>query len=721
MKYAVLHPHKVLSLRKFHIADWSVEPDINAVSRGERSFHLEPKVMQVLLQLAMHPNQVLSKEQLIAKVWADAFVTDDVLTRSISEIRRVLDDDARSPRYIQTIPKSGYRLIVPVSFEPEPVLSNEPQSSPASGNPVPGASSTAMQPRTNWALPIGLLVLLMLAVTVFVRTRRPVQQPQPSYKAVPLTSNLGTESQPNFSPDGKQIAYVWDGGNGGFRHVYVKLLGTESELRLTSGEANDYSPVWSPDGTSIAFLRQGENELGIYIVPAIGGTPRKVYTPSGKIDVAAEWERGALSWSPDGHRIIFPDGKSATRRSAIFSLDLQSMSSQQITAPSNLLDGDYCPVFSPDGNHIAFVRGSEGFVRDIYVMPASGGEPSRLTSDNRYVSSLAWTNDSRSIVFSSNRSGRFGLWQVSVEGGQPERLPVGGDDAFAPAIAHSGALAYVQRFAKWSLIRASIAAPGETSTLLTSIEQESAPRYSPDGSRIAFQSWRSGTPEIWTIGSNGAGIVKVTSFGGPLTGSPAWSPDGRKIAFDSRRKGHSHIYVVSDSQGQPDQVTDGDFNDILPSWAHDGRSIYFSSNRSGSFEIWKLRLSNGTPQQITSHGGFLAEDSEDGKWLYYTKSDAPGVFRMSLEKGAEEILLAQPAVGYWGFWDKSGDEIFYLDSTGPSLNVFDIRTHRSRQIAKLKRMPPPFSGVTVAPDRKSLLYTDLSDSGSHITLVENFR
>lgn len=99
----------------FRINDWLVQPQINSVEKNGETWHLEPKVMQVLVQLASHPNQVLSKEKLLDAVWHDTFVGDDVLVRCISEIRYVFGDDPRSSRVIQTIPKGGYRLIAPVS------------------------------------------------------------------------------------------------------------------------------------------------------------------------------------------------------------------------------------------------------------------------------------------------------------------------------------------------------------------------------------------------------------------------------------------------------------------------------------------------------------------------------------------------------------------------------------------------------------------------------
>src|SRR5215471_15264075 len=100
----------------FQVGEWFVEPDLNSLSANGNTIHLEPKIMQVLVCLAAHSNKLVSKERLIRTVWAETFVGDDVLTRSISELRRCFGDDPKEPQFIETIPKSGYRLIAPVSF-----------------------------------------------------------------------------------------------------------------------------------------------------------------------------------------------------------------------------------------------------------------------------------------------------------------------------------------------------------------------------------------------------------------------------------------------------------------------------------------------------------------------------------------------------------------------------------------------------------------------------
>ena len=608
------------------------------------------------------------------------------------------------------------------------------------------ATGPAKRPQPRWWAKrwiwLSAAVILVVGVAVMFYSSHPPSEgvtrsrsesSLPPMKVVPFTSFAGHEASPAFSPDGNQIAFAWDGGASDSIDIYVKLIDAGTPLRLTTHPGINRSPTWSPDGRYIAFARFSESEKGIFTVPALGGTERKLYSPDWEIPYF-----GTVTWSPDGKFLAYQDRSSPQTPYSIWLLSVDNLERRQVTWPAqNLVDEN--PAFSPDGQTVAFVRASSGRVSDIYLVPIGGGEPRRLTFDNREIDGLAWTPDGREILFPSDRGGGYGLWRISLTGGTPERLAVGGNYDFSPplgkpvnhlSISRQGnRLAYVQSAFDTNIWRIEIPESNERSNpptrLIASTNLDQAPQYSPDGKRIVFESTRSGSYEIWLCDSNGTNLVQLTSLD-RTTGTPRWSPDGRNIAFDSRIESHSDIFVISAEGGTPRRLTTDASDDVVPSWSRDGRWIYFSSNRTGDRQVWKVPAEGGEAVQVTRQGGFAAFESPDGKFVYYTAySKTPGIWRVAVEGGEEAQVLDQPKLGYWGCWAVVNDGIYFINTEvkqHPVIELFNFATRRVRQIATMeKEVVPLNAGFAISPDSRWILYAQVDQSGGDIVMVENFR
>jgi Tol biopolymer transport system component/DNA-binding winged helix-turn-helix (wHTH) protein len=725
----------------YRIGDWLVHPRINSMERDGKILHLEPKVMQVLLALASEAGEVVTRERLRNAVWPDVFVGEDVLIRAISELRRAFSDDPREPTVIQTIPKVGYRLITSVSVvEADSVKGSadgegEAISSTSEGTaraleiaPGPTASATPgvevpvsrLNSRLLWAASL-VLVLGGLLWAVFVpRPSRHIAR-LGSYTSRPLTTYPGSELQPSLSPDGSAVSFVWLKEGERYGHVYVKLLGSEAPSRLTTGTADELSPAWSPDGRWIAFIRHEGDRSSVHIIPAIGGSEEEIY----KLPTNHVWDYGGLAWTSDGKALIFPQQASPQTASQLVEVAVDGRAVQTITSPPEGWNGDWTPVVSPDGSELAFVRGPEGSVYDIYVMKLPHGAPRRITKDNRLIAGLTWSQDGSSIVFSSDRSGSMSLWRVSAHGGEPEHEPAGGDNAYSPSIAKQGnRLVYSHGSASWSILAADLTGRGPVAEadILTSSEQDASPHVAPSGDKIAFQSWRSGAQEIWTSKTNGADPVQLTSLSASA-GSPFWSHDGRRIAFDARPDSFAHIYVIDAEGGSPHEITHGNYNDIVPSWSHDDRWIFFGSNRTGTWQVWKIPSDgSGSAQQVTTAGGMVGIEGTDGLWLYFTHYGEPGLWRCPIGGGKEKKIFDGPPTGSLNYWTLSGNYIYSLsDEDGQfTLQKIEPEQGKSQAIYTLKHDPTPFAGVSVSPDQKHIFFAELDRASSNLTLVEHF-
>jgi Tol biopolymer transport system component/serine/threonine protein kinase len=545
-------------------------------------------------------------------------------------------------------------------------------------------------------------------------------------KIIPFTSFPGAEFRPSFSPDGNQLAFEWNGEKEDNYDIYAKLVDNSALLRLTTHPARDYSPAWSPDGRSIAFLRslRPENVLpamDVYLVSALGGADRKL------AEGIRTTESPSLSWSPDGKFLALGDKTSPDGPDGIFLLEIGSGQRRKLTSPPAQIEGDSTPAFSPDGRKLAFVRWVTSGVSDLYLTPAAGGEPKRITFDNATIRGLAWTPDGEEIVFASERRGVSSLWRISARGGEPELAEAIGSSVQYPIVSSRGdRLAFTQLINDTNIYRVDLTAPASQRSsrdkFLASTLEDDSPQYSPDGKSIVFGSTRSGSFEIWLCGSEGQQPRQLTTMGGPLTGTPRWSPDSRQIAFDSRSQGNADIYVISVEGGAPRRLTTEPSEDVVPGWSKDGRWVYFCSNRGGRREIYKLPSEGGPAVQVTTQGGFECFESPDGQFLYYTKRSYDStLWRRPTAGGEETLAFNSDRVIHMRNWALSNQGVYFASSES-AIEFLNFATGKATPVATAeKRLTRGVPGLTVSADGKWMLFTQIEQQGSDIMLMENFR
>jgi len=693
-------------------------------SNGHRLI-LQDQPFQVLTILLQHPGRLVSREELKKKLWpTDTFVDfDHGLNKAVNRLRETLSDSADHPRFIETLPRKGYRFIGSVDNVAPAV---------ASGN----------APKVNWTtrwISVGATLALLCGVGIWRFSRSSSEVPLPAIEMVPLAGLSGFETQPAFAPDGIHVAFVLHASeNSG---IYTVMAGGEKSLRLTSN-STDCCPTWSPDGRHVLFSRLSDRGVEIYVVPALGGTERRLPAwPSGHhvSTKAPNWVNARiLDWSPDGKFVAFSDNQEDKTHAWIALLSIDDSTIRPLTFPQAQVV-DEGPAFSPDGSTIAFVRGiASGVVQDLYVVPVAGGSPRRLTFDNTWIyGAPAWTRDGRDIVFSSARGGLASLWRVSALGGTPKPIPGVGVIAAFPSVSPRGnQLVYQQMDAKVDIWRLNLKderhPQGPPGAFISEKGGHSRPHFSSDGKRIVFDSDRLGYAEIWACDSDGSNCGQLTSLHGE-TGAARWSPDSRYIAFEYRPKEHSEVYLLELASGVPRLLTTLPGADNGgPSWSRDGKWIYFYSDHGGGpFQLWKIQVEGGTPVQVTNNGGIFGAESADGRFLYYSKYQTPGIWRMPLNGGDEVHILDQPGGESWWNWCVGSSGIYFFGSNGRNkwgVNFFDFATRQKVLLATADR---PSVGLAVAPDGKSLLYVQNDQMGgqfgryewanSRIMLAKNFR
>lgn len=686
---------------------------------------IQDQPFQVLQALLERPGELVTREELQNRIWAhDTFVDfDQSLNRAINKVRDVLSDDAGSPRFIETLPRRGYRFIAPVERAAELALVEGP-SQPQ----LPPQIAPAAHPLRRLGWVAACLLAIAAAGLWLARDRRPL----PVQRLVHLTTSPGNERHPAFSPDGKQVAFTWNGDNpadSGNFDIYVKVVGDETPSRLTSTPGGNAYPAWSPDGRQIAFASQRSGG-GIYLISPLGAEPER--------KVANLDTDGRPSWSGDGKHLLVARRHLETNPTpgdgALFLIPIASGGDPRpiLVPPPGIWHRD--PAYAPDGRSLAFVScsgvsGAPSCMIQIVavkdgLIPSGDSRQIKIFTD---VTSLAWTADGASLIYSTGVGDVGHMWRVGAGNGKkPERIEIAGSGAFYPSLDFkAGRLAFHRWPVDFDIWRLEL--DGKPAPFLTSSLDDRCPQYSPDGRSIAFSSGRRGDSiAIWVANADGTGVHQITRIASPRSGTPRWSPNGQWIAFDARgAAGTWDVWIVEASGGSARQLTHGPAENAVPSWSRDGNSIYFTSKRSGRFEIWRVSAHADTAaEQITRNGGFVAFESTDEKTLYYTVSQigSEGIYSKRLQDGVEEQVVKK-GVAMRGF-AIFPDGVYYL--TVASRNVFAIRFHefasrRDRLIGEIGGYLEGGSGLSVSPDRKTFLFSKVIYSGTDLMLIENFR
>jgi Tol biopolymer transport system component len=589
------------------------------------------------------------------------------------------------------------------------------------------------------------VVLAITAVAAFLFSRRTAEV-RHQWTFSPITTYPGFQFAPRLSPDGQFVAFFWSGrvsDTPGLR-LYVKAIGTE-EPRVLS-RAGWGAPAWSPDGRFIAFSLRERDKGGIYMVPALGGAER-VLAKIDRFPTSATLISPEIDWSPDGKLLVFATSEVPDTPGQVFVLNTENGQRAPINMPTCTAEcrGDANPVFSPDGRWLAIYR---GFTQKsiIYVVPALGGTPRELAAMDGDLAGMDWTADGLSLVVAHStkwwdEGSTAELVRMDVADGRTAPLGLKG---VAPTVArHARRLAFIQRHRtvnvwRWDLTRAG-AAP---IPLLMSSRIQQAAKYSPDGTKIVFESNRTGEQEIWMCKADGTDLVQLTDLK-TLTGTPNWSPDSKKIVFDTLTpNGTQQLVVLDIESGSRRTISTGRASASVPSWSADGQFIYFADSDLGRrpqrvAQLWKVPASGGEAVQLTRHGGSLPVQPPGSDFIYYAQPDPkpiPGhraiqegftIWQVRPDGTGEGPIEGLPPLNaFVPDWGATQEGLYFIDAqeVGPALKFFDFRRRQLRLLGRLQYPRTPWQpAISVSPDGRYLLYAQTDSLASDVMLVENFQ
>jgi len=699
----------------FSLGPWRVQPSRNLLTWTEGDVQVTPKCMEVLCLLAAAGGEVVSRQYLLQAVWPGTVVNEEVLTRVISDLRRALGDERSRPRFIETIPKRGYRLVAEV----------QRTSGPAATVGVPDDEGAVEIPsRRNLARGWWRLVGVMLALGLgFVVIRGVLHTttgedatPDGLLATMPLTSDPGLDAFPSFAPDGTRIAFSRRAASTDLYHVFVKQPSQAHEIQLTEGPADDVYPVWSPDGATIAFVRSQGDGRSICTIPSLGGPVQEIVRLEGRI-------RG-LDWSPDGTTLAFGFAPSHGVFN-IQTLKLACGSIQTLVPHVEGTWGDRTPRFSPAGDRVAFIRSVLWSGTAVGVVDTKGGPVTTIDHDLERLSDLDWYPDGRHLVVSALTRGQRRVWKMAIDGSDLETLALPAEQVLGLSLCPAtGALAVnVPQFdvdlKKYSLIDGGGVdheLPGEF--VLRSTRADYLPAMDPTGSRVAFCSDRTGESQIYLAESVDHEPRALTSYRGVNVLSLEWSPDGKTLlVFGETVVDSAFVALLDPASGQERQLP-------LPwqeydslKWSADGEWIHFNSCNDDTCRAYKMRPDGSDVRVVCREHGvrMVHEDASDGS-LYYLVHFQNGLLRLKAD-GTRDYMADFPPLIELSSLGSQGHRIHYVEYRNKRsvLLAYDLATGWTDTLGILS---PRCSGpLALHRDGDSLLVTTSIYAASNLILV----
>jgi Tol biopolymer transport system component/DNA-binding winged helix-turn-helix (wHTH) protein len=519
--------------RRFRFGDFELDPSSEKLLRDGRPVKIQPQPLRVLEVLVEHPGEIVSREELRTRVWGEStFVEfDQGLNYCIRQIRLALRDEAADPVYIETLPKQGYRFVANVQCPDRAVQVQDAFADSVKA----GGSSRRM-------LAVAVLVtsvVLIAAGSWWNATRNTISSDTVKpVRLTKLTSFPGQETDPAFSPDGRLVAFSWDGERGDNRDIYVMPVGSQTPVRLTHDPAIDISPSWSPDGSQIGFLRLDTVSRGrLVVIRSDGGPERTIREVRLREDIDRAM-RPLLAWTPDGKEIAYATQDDDLERTSLYVTDLQGTTVRRLFVADEATMGAAAPPFSRDGKWLAYTTVYGPYQARLFVRPLQAGlQPGEAVPvtepGGSLITSPIWAPDSRHLLFTQGSS--ILEWRP---GAPPRQVFIGPRFAGMSAVWGLGqALRIVTADSDHAEIHmiplapGGLAAYGDPIPFAPSTAIQVTPQFSPDGKYLVFPGTRSGDFEIWVTDADGRNARQMTHLNATIIGFPRWSPDSKRLAF----------------------------------------------------------------------------------------------------------------------------------------------------------------------------------------------
>lgn len=602
----------------YEFGEFCLHPAERVLTKNNSPVDVTPKAFDILLLLVEHAGHLVTKQEILSRVWPDSVVEEANLSHHIFRLRKALGETDQT-RFIETVPTRGYRFVADVS---------ESKTEPPAGPVVSPGKGNFFS--VGKVLITGVVILLAASVIGYFVWSRIKQKTQssnqtpiiPNNKQLSITriTTSGRIAASTISPDGKFIAYsenYFDGTGS----IFLRQTDTNAEVQLLEpGERIFGSMAFSPDNNFIHYILfdQQHTKGALYRLPVLGGQPTKLID-----DVNL-----TFSLSPDGKKAAFfrDDANQQQKSLMVAALD-GGETKVVLSRRTNELQFGIATAWSPDGKLLAFSGAEQPAStknvdpdKFIFVAEVESGRTTKLSRETVNADGLMkWTSDQNGIVMLAEKP-RIGnqIFFISYPEGELQRitkeLNVYGNYGLGLTSDSSALVANLWETSSqlWTI---DAGGSSENAEQLTNGLSDGARGLTvlADG-RIAYSSRSGEDYDLWMLSDKGGRREgKPLSSDAYMEGEICASRDNQYLFFSSDRAGNQHLFRMHTDGSEVTQLTFGDEYNTSPACSPDGTSIVYASHKNGSTNIWRISTAGGTPVQVTDFEALSPSVSPDGK------------------------------------------------------------------------------------------------------------
>jgi Tol biopolymer transport system component/DNA-binding winged helix-turn-helix (wHTH) protein len=680
-------------------------------TRAGAAIPLEPKAFDVLVYLVRHGDRVVTKDELLDAVWTGTFVTPNVLTRAVAQIRKALGDETEHARFIETVAKRGYRFAAPVTVA-APAVPAAPRSDvplgPPSPAPVQEAAAPAVPRRRGLAvaaLASAIVALTILAAVVLVRSpRTKPDSASADLQLKRLTNRRGYSGTPGLSPDGRAIVYASD-ASGSMELYIATMVQGGAEVPLTADGGHNIQPAWSPDGQWIAF--HSRRRGGVWVMPATGGPAQQIS------DFGSD-----PAWSPQSDEVVFTsDAGGLAGQSSLWIARRDGSVRRPLTSIGTPPGGHRAPAWSHDGRHVALVVSRGGWRIEVRTVDVVTRAQQLIDIGNNAADPVFTPDDNALLWGGTTLTGNGRLFRHAIDA---DARPVGATQVVLPmdagvidglTVAANGIIAFAAGTLDANLWRSDLDAAGrggEPIRLTDDVSRDTHADFCGDG-RVVYMQTAVGTlPSVWSMDADGRNRAPLLT--GTTGGNPECDRQGKRVSlvvFRDEEKPNALAWVDLESRRLSPVALPLAGMASLRLSPDASRIAFHVIEKDGAISVWTSTFDGARkrvaidPEAVSypawsPDGGTLAVEVKRG--------DSTQVGIVPAGGGPVELLTGERGQNWPHSWAPDNDRIAFAGERGGVWNIYTI-SRRTRAITQVTSFTSAAGYVR---------YPAWAPSGSHI-------